>query len=151
MLRRSAEHVMINMVIAIFERLKNLEDEWQFVDTPNETTTNAEEQQPADPHMSTPKPSPSPTLQQQQQDSDIAAAVAEEQQFLSVDSNINNEKQQQTTTTTTETVVLTESLKAEEPQVPILDIPSPIDPTPEITAGKKKKRSFDLTREKRLC
>jgi brefeldin A-resistance guanine nucleotide exchange factor 1 len=46
---------MNNMVIAIFERLKNLDDEWQFVDTPNDA---AEES--ADPHMSTPKPSPSP-------------------------------------------------------------------------------------------
>ncbi|CEP08581.1 hypothetical protein [Parasitella parasitica] len=58
MLRRSAEHVMINMVIAIFERLKTLEDEWQFVESPNDGT---EEQ--ADPHMSTPKPSPSPVPQ----------------------------------------------------------------------------------------
>ncbi|KAI8082800.1 uncharacterized protein BX664DRAFT_366573 [Halteromyces radiatus] len=65
MLRRSAEHVMIKMVISIFERLKNLDDEWQFVDTPTEsdgemqrdgqtTATHA-------PHMSTPRPSPSPT------------------------------------------------------------------------------------------
>lgn len=58
MLRRSAEHVMTNMVIAIFERLKSLEDEWQFVDTPNDTTEEI-----ADPHMSTPKPSHSPDLQ----------------------------------------------------------------------------------------
>ncbi|KAI8095249.1 hypothetical protein BDF21DRAFT_405503 [Thamnidium elegans] len=58
MLRRSAEHVMTNMVIAIFERLKSLDDEWQFVDTPNDTA-----EEPADPHMSTPKPSHSPVLQ----------------------------------------------------------------------------------------
>ncbi|KAI8641644.1 hypothetical protein BD408DRAFT_345726 [Parasitella parasitica] len=58
MLRRSAEHVMINMVIAIFERLKTLEDEWQFVEPPNGGT-----EEPADPHMSTPKPSPSPIPQ----------------------------------------------------------------------------------------
>ncbi|OBZ90807.1 hypothetical protein A0J61_01144 [Choanephora cucurbitarum] len=56
MLRRSAEHVMINMVIAIFERLKGLEDEWQFVESPNDGT-----EEPADPHMSTPKPIQSPT------------------------------------------------------------------------------------------
>lgn len=58
MLRRSAEHVMTNMVIAIFERLKSLDDEWQFVDTPNDAA-----EEPADPHMSTPKPSHSPVLQ----------------------------------------------------------------------------------------
>lgn len=58
MLRRSAEHVMTNMVIAIFERLKSLEDEWQFVDTPNDNT-----EETAEPHMSTPKPSDSPVLQ----------------------------------------------------------------------------------------
>ncbi|KAI9483078.1 MAG: hypothetical protein EXX96DRAFT_478742 [Benjaminiella poitrasii] len=58
MLRRSAEHVMINMVIAIFERLKNLEDEWQFVEPPNDVT-----EETVDPHMSTPKTSLTPTPQ----------------------------------------------------------------------------------------
>ncbi|RCH92537.1 GDP/GTP exchange factor for ARF, partial [Rhizopus stolonifer] len=58
MLRKSAEHVMINMVVAIFERLKSLEDEWQFIESPNDST-----EEPADPHMSTPKPSHSPLLE----------------------------------------------------------------------------------------
>ncbi|KAI8979713.1 hypothetical protein BDF20DRAFT_1000955 [Mycotypha africana] len=58
MLRRSAEHVMVNMVIAIFERLKSLEvDDWQFIDTPEEG-----ENATVDPHMNTPKSTPSPTL-----------------------------------------------------------------------------------------
>lgn len=43
---------------AFTHRLKHLEDEWQFVESPNDGT-----EEPADPHMSTPKPSPSPTPQ----------------------------------------------------------------------------------------
>ncbi|KAI9494797.1 hypothetical protein BDB00DRAFT_817115 [Zychaea mexicana] len=75
MLRRSAEHVMINMVISIFERLKTLEEEWVYIESPKETTTHTtvaaaatvekegqkNSHSPAAPHMSTPRTSPSPT------------------------------------------------------------------------------------------
>lgn len=99
MLRRSAEHVMINMVIAIFERLKHLEDEWQFVESPND---GAEE--PADPHMSTPKPSPSPTPQS-------TAENAAENQDTPTDTTAQDTEQEQVHT---ETEVLVESPKSEE-------------------------------------
>ncbi|KAI8371498.1 uncharacterized protein BYT42DRAFT_595024 [Radiomyces spectabilis] len=59
MLRRSAEHAMSKIVIAIFERLKDLEEEWQIVDVPNDV----EKANPASsiaPHMSPPRPSDSP-------------------------------------------------------------------------------------------
>ncbi|KAI9270638.1 hypothetical protein BDA99DRAFT_546097 [Phascolomyces articulosus] len=82
MLRRSAEHVMINMVISIFERLKTLEDEWVYIDSPGETTKTATATTAAEkegqknghfttnaPHMSTPRPSPSPTLRTEQNES----------------------------------------------------------------------------------
>ncbi|KAI8385758.1 hypothetical protein BD560DRAFT_321873 [Blakeslea trispora] len=77
MLRRSAEHVMINMVIAIFERLKGLEDEWQFVESPHDGT-----EETADPHMSTPKPIHSPIHQvkspeAQEQEAIIAASFVD--------------------------------------------------------------------------
>ncbi|SAL99274.1 hypothetical protein [Absidia glauca] len=63
MLRRSAEHVMMKMVISIFERLKTLEDEWQLVDTPTEPDNDVPAETPTThaPHMSPPKPSPSPS------------------------------------------------------------------------------------------
>ncbi|KAG0170045.1 GDP/GTP exchange factor for ARF [Apophysomyces sp. BC1015] len=60
MLRRSAEHVMINMVTAIFERLKTLDDDWQYIES---QADNGDENARDAPHMSTPKPSPSPILQ----------------------------------------------------------------------------------------
>ncbi|KAF7725729.1 GDP/GTP exchange factor for ARF [Apophysomyces ossiformis] len=60
MLRRSAEHVMINMVTAIFERLKMLDDDWFYIES--QTDTGDENVREA-PHMSTPKPSPSPVLE----------------------------------------------------------------------------------------
>ncbi|KAI7866257.1 hypothetical protein BDF14DRAFT_1728784 [Spinellus fusiger] len=46
MLRRSAEHVMINIIIAMFERLKVLEDEWQFVDLAGEEQVGPEKEMP---------------------------------------------------------------------------------------------------------
>ncbi|CAO3585256.1 unnamed protein product [Absidia cylindrospora] len=65
MLRRSAEYVMVKMVVSIFERLKTLDDEWQLVDTPTEPDNDLsrEGQTPITnaPHMSPPRPSPSPT------------------------------------------------------------------------------------------
>ncbi|KAI8068278.1 hypothetical protein BC940DRAFT_299601 [Gongronella butleri] len=66
MLRRSAEHVMIKMVIAIFERLKLLEDEWQLIDTPtepeDEPTKLLDSVVGHGIHMSPPRPSPSPSV-----------------------------------------------------------------------------------------
>ncbi|KAG0746337.1 hypothetical protein G6F57_000076 [Rhizopus arrhizus] len=50
MLRKSAEHSMINMIIAIFERLKSLEDDWSFIESPSDTAEELAEQI----HMSTP-------------------------------------------------------------------------------------------------
>ncbi|ORX59019.1 Sec7-domain-containing protein [Hesseltinella vesiculosa] len=69
MLRRSAEHVMIKMVVAIFERLKHIEDDWQLIDTPTEpedelakdVTGIKRVDSIAAIHMSTPRPSPSPS------------------------------------------------------------------------------------------
>lgn len=127
MLRRSAEHVMNNMVIAIFERLKNLDDEWQFVDTPT-----AEE--PADPHMSTPKPSPSPTLPNTEEntntDQSDVTKVLESQAKLT-----ESPKTEEPTSTTDETTdspntpTVTESVSA-----PVVDP----NPETESTAGNKK-------------
>ncbi|KAL7324532.1 GDP/GTP exchange factor for ARF [Mucor circinelloides] len=109
MLRRSAEHVMINMVIAIFERLKNLEDEWQFVESPNDGT-----EEPADPHMSTPKPSPSPTPQSTTENATENATEIEDAPADNVD-DIQTE-----TDTAKDNDVVVESPKSEE--------------TPEVTA-----------------
>lgn len=122
MLRRSAEHVMNNMVIAIFERLKNLDDEWQFVDTPST-------EEPADLHMSTPKPSPSPVLP-------------------STDANTSANQPEDSAKILEPQADLTESPKTEEPpssENP--DTPTPaesspvtatteakVDPTPETEA-----------------
>ncbi|EIE86778.1 hypothetical protein RO3G_11489 [Rhizopus delemar RA 99-880] len=50
MLRKSAEHSMINMIIAIFERLKSLEDDWSFIESPSDAAEELAEQI----HMSTP-------------------------------------------------------------------------------------------------
>ncbi|KAG1448307.1 hypothetical protein G6F56_008980 [Rhizopus delemar] len=50
-LRKSAEHSMISMIITIFERLKNLEDDWSFVESPLDSTEALVEQI----HMNTPK------------------------------------------------------------------------------------------------
>ncbi|EPB82288.1 hypothetical protein HMPREF1544_10968 [Mucor circinelloides 1006PhL] len=109
MLRRSAEHVMINMVIAIFERLKNLEDEWQFVESPNDGT-----EEPADPHMSTPKPSSSPTPQSTTENATENATETEDAPADNVD-DIQTE-----TDTAKDNDVVVESPKSEE--------------TPEVTA-----------------
>ncbi|KAI9258522.1 hypothetical protein BY458DRAFT_557888 [Sporodiniella umbellata] len=59
MLRKSAEHSMINMIVAIFERLKNLEDEWSFIETP----LNSVAQPPEQIRMCTPKATPSLDLE----------------------------------------------------------------------------------------
>lgn len=70
MLRRSAEHVMINMVIAIFERLKTLEDEWVYIDSPTYRHENIDANKDISkgaPHMSTPKQSSSPTTSTEKQ------------------------------------------------------------------------------------
>ncbi|CAO3610737.1 unnamed protein product [Cunninghamella echinulata] len=58
MLRRSAEYVMVKMVVSIFERLKTLEDEWQFIDTPTDAydILSQDGQVMNPPHMSTPQP-----------------------------------------------------------------------------------------------
>ncbi|KAI7850967.1 hypothetical protein BDC45DRAFT_516867 [Circinella umbellata] len=83
MLRRSAEHVMINMVISIFERLKTLEEEWVYIDSPREasnttmtkTSTETEKESQKNnhftniPHMSTPHPSPPPTSHTEENES----------------------------------------------------------------------------------
>ncbi|KAI9318923.1 hypothetical protein BX666DRAFT_1854919 [Dichotomocladium elegans] len=73
MLRRSAEHVMINMVIAIFERLKTLEEEWVYIDSPTDATGNDAVKETLGvkaPHVdtlrSTTSPSPQPPHSQQQ-------------------------------------------------------------------------------------
>lgn len=143
MLRRSAEHVMINMVIAIFERLKNLEDEWQFVDTPNDLTTEDQQSTTADPHMSTPKPSPSPTLQQEQEKETVAAVLDEQSQEQRVSTVDNSNEKEKEMSATAEEAVLTESPKAaEEEQEEIL--PSSIDPTTDITAGKTENCKEEL-------
>lgn len=113
MLRRSAEHVMNNMVIAIFERLKNLDDEWQFVDTPST-------EEPADLHMSTPKPSPSPVLP-------------------STDANTSANQPEDSAKILEPQADLTESPKTEEPpssENP--DTPTPAESSP-ITATTEAK------------
>ncbi|KAI8975006.1 hypothetical protein BDB01DRAFT_728565 [Pilobolus umbonatus] len=66
MLRRTAEHVINTIVIVIFERLKILDDEWQLVDSPNDTS-----EPPEQPHMNTPSHSSSPH-------SDVTATPVEE-------------------------------------------------------------------------
>jgi len=63
MLRRSAEHVMINMIIAMFERLKVINEiEDLEAEHPSEIPQTIEEAQlgRSDPHMNAPKPSVSP-------------------------------------------------------------------------------------------
>ncbi|KAI8581103.1 hypothetical protein K450DRAFT_234658 [Umbelopsis ramanniana AG] len=65
MLRRSAEHVMINMIIAMFERLKVINEiEDLDAENPTDVLQTIEEVQSgrSDPHMNTPKPSVSPSL-----------------------------------------------------------------------------------------
>ncbi|ORZ10721.1 hypothetical protein BCR42DRAFT_333206 [Absidia repens] len=68
MLRRSAEYVMMKMVVSIFERLKTLDDEWQLVDTPTEPDNDLsrEGQTPITnaPHMSPPRPTSEISIQE---------------------------------------------------------------------------------------
>ena len=113
MLRRSAEHVMNNMVVAIFERLKNLEDEWQFVDTPST-------EEPADPHMSTPKPTPSPIPTTD--DTEEKSPLLEEVETL------------------------TDSPKTEEP---IIEFVAADTKHTEVTAGKKSQLRIHAKKKKK--
>lgn len=84
-----------------------MEDEWQFVESPNDDT-----EEPADPHMNTPKPSPSPTPQS------TAADIIESNETKSTDTletadntSISEEKADQTEKPD---VLLVESPKSEE-------------------------------------
>lgn len=98
------------MLTNLSYRLKNLEDEWQFVESPNDGT-----EEPADPHMSTPKPSPSPTPQSTTENATENATKTEDAPADNVD-DIQTE-----TDTAKDNDVVVESPKSEE--------------TPEVTAG----------------
>ncbi|KAI8142216.1 hypothetical protein BJV82DRAFT_615987 [Fennellomyces sp. T-0311] len=91
MLRRSAEHVMINMVISIFERLKTLEDEWVYIESPNDAIKPADKDDQKNistaPHMSTPRPTPSPPIRTDDEKAPQNAAPADTTEMVERDNS----------------------------------------------------------------
>ncbi|KAI9027406.1 hypothetical protein CLU79DRAFT_697591 [Phycomyces nitens] len=96
MLRRSAEHVMINIIVAMFERLKVLEDEWQFVDLQTEINEDEKESSSNAPHMKTPRPTFSPV------------SKSEDSQKVKEDSNTESSDADQSLSEKTEEETLAE-------------------------------------------
>ncbi|KAI7908041.1 uncharacterized protein BX663DRAFT_492785 [Cokeromyces recurvatus] len=121
MLRRSAEHVMINMVIAIFERLKNLDDEWQLIESSNEAI-----EEPTDPHMSTSNFSSSPTPTQPT--NTVTEVKNEEENISDTLKDSNNIPEQKTEDTEVETSTSEEPLMTDSPEAIAAVEPSSLKP-----------------------
>lgn len=110
-----------------------MEDEWQFVESPND---GAEE--PADPHMSTPKPSPSPTPQNTNTELSDTFTETETETETEAETETKVETKAETETEEhvsekvvgQETETLAESPKSKEPP-PVTMIEST-----DVTAGK---------------
>jgi hypothetical protein len=114
-------------ILRTFSRLKNLEDEWQFIESSNDGT-----EEPADPHMSTPKPSPSPTPQS------TTEHITETEEIQIDDRATDQPKITNDNTDITEENV-DQKEKEEEKEIKENDVlvESPkLEETPEVTAGK---------------
>ncbi|KAL0073779.1 hypothetical protein J3Q64DRAFT_1649624 [Phycomyces blakesleeanus] len=111
MLRRSAEHVMINIIVAMFERLKVLEDEWQFVDLQSETNDDEKEVSSNAPHMKTPRPTLSPVSKSEDDEKvkeESGTESSDTEQILSekTEENESSTETPQDTPTTTATATV---------------------------------------------
>ncbi|CAO3672875.1 unnamed protein product [Rhizopus microsporus] len=84
MLRKSAEHSMINMIVSIFERLKNLEDDWSFVTSSLEASEELTEHV----HMNTPKDTSSLDADNKSPEQQQKAEAEKDQEVESVDDKL---------------------------------------------------------------